>query len=85
MRDRYWGLHGNQLILNDRRKYMYSVFEIDRTESPPSCLPADLDKTNLIDATRVSDEWRRYYDTETGELHDGAAYYKQAQKQAGFP
>jgi len=62
-----------------------SAFEINRTESPPSCLPADLDKTNLIDATRVSDEWRRYYDTETGELHDGAAYYKQAQKQAGFP
>lgn len=51
-------------------------FEIDRSMDPPSCLPTDLDTSNLIDITRFGDSWRKYLDVMTNKVHDGVEYYK---------
>lgn len=49
-------------------------YTIDHSTMPPSFLPADLDRSNLIDVTRLQDPFRRYMDVRTGEIHDGAVY-----------
>ena len=49
---------------------------------PPTCLPTRLDRSNLVDVTRISDSWSRWLDTQTGEMHDGAVYAAQAQRMA---
>jgi len=56
------------------------LFEVDRSRCPPSCFPTSLDKTSLVDITAVGDTWRKYMDKETGKVHDGAEYYRQAVK-----
>lgn len=62
--------------MNNRPK-----FDINRSESTPSCLPTDLDTTGFIDVTPLGAPWRKYYDPETGKTHDGAEYYRQAKEQ----
>lgn len=58
------------------------LYEIDNSQQPPSCLPAHLDKSNLIDITTLADPWRKYMDAVTGKIHDGAEYYKLLHKDA---
>lgn len=59
------------------------LYEVDHGMEPPSCLPTDLDRCNLVDITRVSDSWRRYLDSKTGQTHDGAVYAAEWQMLAG--
>lgn len=40
----------------------------------PICLPSNLDRSNLLDITTLGDAYRRYMDTRTGVIHDGAEY-----------
>lgn len=56
-------------------------YTIDRSVIPPSCLPSDLDQTNLVDITQVNDSWRKYLDVSTGRIYDGAFYVKLAAEQ----
>lgn len=49
---------------------------MDQSESPPSFLPNNVDTSNLIDITGIGDSFRRYLNPNTGEIHDGAEYYK---------
>ena len=58
------------------------LYAVDRSTMPPSCLPAHLDRSHLVDITRIGDSWRRYLDTQTGETHDGAVYATELQRQA---
>jgi hypothetical protein len=51
-----------------------SLYTIDVSTTPPSCLPTNLDYSNLVDVTRLCDPWRRYLDTQTGRVHDGLVY-----------
>lgn len=53
-------------------------FDVDHSTMPPSCLPTDLDRSNLMDITRLGDSWKRYVDTKTGETHDGSVYIAEA-------
>ena len=53
-------------------------FFMDLSESPPICLPTNLDRSNLIKTTRVGDTWQRFYDEKTGKTHYGGDYYAQA-------
>lgn len=50
------------------------LYIADFSTEPPSFLPTDLDRGNLMDITRLGDAFRRYVDTQTGQIHDGAAY-----------
>jgi hypothetical protein len=59
--------------------YDYELYTVDLSTMPPSCLPTDLDGSNLVDITRMGDPWRRYLDTHTGKTHDGAEYWAHAQ------
>ena len=58
------------------KKTMTSGYEIDIGLNPPSCLPTWLDRSNLKDMTCIGDQWRKYIDTRTGEVHDGTLYYR---------
>lgn len=60
------------------------IIEIDRSESPPSCLPSWLDKSNLVDITIVGDAFRKYFDPKTGSIHDGVEYYERAKKMGWY-
>lgn len=64
------------------------AYVIDSSMSPPSCLPAEVDRAALIDITRVSDKWRRYFDPATRTEHDGTMYAlrmaREAQDSGGF-
>ena len=55
------------------------AFKVNRILTPPSCLPADLDPSRLMDITALGDPWRRYVDPETKEVHDCAKYWNEAQ------
>ena len=48
---------------------------------PPICLPAYMDRSNLLDITRVGDSYRRYLDAQTGVIYDGAEYVRRASDQ----
>ncbi len=50
------------------------LYEEDHGTVPPICLPKGLDRSNFVDITRIGDSWRRYLDTQTGKMHDGAVY-----------
>jgi hypothetical protein len=56
-----------------------ALYEIDRSRSPPSCLPVGLDRSNLIAITCVGDPWQKYLDIDTNEIHDSAMYFERAQ------
>lgn len=56
------------------------LYEIDRSIFPPACLPTGIDKSNLVDVTRIGDQWRKYLDTSTDKLHDCAKYFAESQK-----
>ena len=58
------------------------LYTVDHSTMPPTCLPTRLDRSNLVDVTRISDSWSRWLDTQTGEMHDGAVYAAQAQRMA---
>jgi hypothetical protein len=51
------------------------------TRHPPSFLPADLDRSGLVDITSIGDAFRVYLDPVTGKVHDGAVYYEQHLKE----
>lgn len=53
----------------------YGMFEIDLSISPPSCLPADVDRSKLVDITVLNDEWRVYVNPVTHKVYDGAKYH----------
>lgn len=55
-------------------------FRLDYTQTPPVCLPADLDMTDLIDMTSMTDRWRVYFNTQTNEHHIGARYFAELEK-----
>jgi len=46
-----------------------------------TCLPTDLDTSNLVDMTGVSDRFRVFLDTVTGVVHDGNKHHRQYQQQ----
>lgn len=48
---------------------------------PPICLPSNMDRSNLLDITRVGDSYRRYMDAQTGVIYDGAEYVRRASEQ----
>lgn len=48
----------------------------------PICLPSNLDRSNLVDITRLGDAYRRYLDTTNGRIHDGAEYRRKIATQA---
>lgn len=50
-------------------------YEIDRSITPPSCLPAGIDKRYFLDVTKIGDKWRVYIDPKTNKVHDGAYYF----------
>lgn len=52
-------------------------YTIDRSLMPPSCLPTGLHR-ELVDITKLGDNWRVYIDRQTGEIHDGAVYFARA-------
>ncbi|SOD15943.1 hypothetical protein [Nitrosomonas ureae] len=58
----------------------FSDYEIDLSTSPPSCLPAGMDKSNFRDITRRGDQWKRYLDVETGKEHDCSEYFAESQR-----
>ena len=47
-------------------------------QTPPACLPVELDTSDLLDITADGDRWRKYFDPVTGTTHDCADYYDQA-------
>jgi hypothetical protein len=56
------------------------IFFVDHSTMPPTCLPTDVNTSNLMDVTGIGDEWKRYIDTQTGKVHDGAVYAKQMRR-----
>ena len=52
-------------------------WDLDTSTTPPSFLPAGLDRSDLVDVTRLGDAFRRYLDTITGRELVGAEYYAQ--------
>ncbi|MGZ8220377.1 MAG: hypothetical protein ACXWT0_01885 [Methylobacter sp.] len=61
-----------------------TFYEIDRSTVPPSCLPADLDKSNLVNITCLGDSWQKYMDKSTGKVHDGAEYCAELNELRGY-
>lgn len=55
---------------------MYDIIPGD----PSICLPSGMNRFDLVDITVIGDRWRRYLDTKTGEIHDGAVYIVRAEK-----
>ena len=53
-------------------------YKIDKSLSPPSCLPYGLDIDRFLDITCVGDVWRKYLDPDSGKIHDGEFYYKKS-------
>jgi hypothetical protein len=51
-----------------------SHFVVDLSTMPPSCLPSHINSSDLIEVTRIGDQWKRYFDPKTGQEHDGALY-----------
>lgn len=54
------------------------MFDVDHSTFPPSCLPSDLDSTDLIDITELRHAWRVFMEP-NGRIHDGAVYFEQMQ------
>lgn len=50
------------------------MYEVDVSLTPPSCLPAGVDRGDFVDITTVGAPWRVYLDTQTGTVHDGSVY-----------
>lgn len=76
------GIHPIQLtgaMSNETAPYI-----LDRISKPPICLPIGLDRGNLVDITRLGDAWRRYLDTQTGKVIDGAECWAMMQRRAGL-
>ncbi len=48
-------------------------------------LPADLDRSELVDVTRIGDRFRRFIDTRTGRTHDCAEYWDWFQREGEAP
>lgn len=59
------------------------MYEVDHSTMPPSCLPTHLDRSSLVDITKLSDSWRVYLDTRTGQTHDGAVYAEEMRRLIG--
>ena len=48
---------------------------------PPTCLPVDVDQTELVEATTHGDSWRTFVSIRTGETHDCSEYYTQMMRE----
>lgn len=57
------------------RRTQDALFAVDRSVSPPSCLPVNMSDSSLIDITKIGDSWRVYLELGTGKVHDGAVYW----------
>jgi hypothetical protein len=54
---------------------MVKRYVLDYTVRPPVCLPAELDRSKLIDVTSVECEFRVFVDRDTGKVHDGNVHF----------
>lgn len=51
-------------------------YVVDRTQSPPVCLPAGVDRSRLTDVTPKGAPWRVYIDPRNGMRYNGATYFR---------
>ena len=64
--------NSDKVILFQKREHMYII---NKTKFPYSCLPENIDETELIDITPVNSVWRKYQDPKTDKIHDCEEYY----------
>ena len=55
-----------------------SGYVVDMSLDPPSCLPDGFDLSGYIDMTSTADQWRKYFNPNTGHAIDCADYAEKA-------
>lgn len=53
-------------------------FVICDNSCPKTCFPKELDTSEFIDITTISDVWGRFLNPATGDIHNCADYYQAA-------
>ena len=59
------------------------AYEINKSATPWTCFPEELDTSGFIDISTVGSPWGKFLDPETGKTHDCAEYYKRAMASMG--
>jgi hypothetical protein len=58
------------------------IYDFDIKKYPFTCLPAGLDRSNLVDVTPINHGgWRTFIDTVSGETHDCEIYHNAFRQQ----
>lgn len=63
---------------------MNFIIEIPAS-GPGTCLPADIDRSDLYDMTRLCDSWRSFVQISTGFIINGADCYADYRREQGMP
>jgi len=53
----------------------------DLRNSPHTCLPENLDTTNLIEITTSKDMWKQFYDPSNQKIYNCEDYYNESIRQ----
>ncbi len=54
-------------------------YTVSQSGGQITCLPADLDTTDFLDASMISEGYTTFVETRTGKIHRSEEYYLEAQ------